>query len=380
MQWDVFCKVVDNFGDIGVCWRLARNLAHDHAQAVRLWVDDLERFQYLCPQLAVNELEQTIEDVRICRWPVSFPSDFEPGSVVVETFACELPKTVIAAMNRVDTPPLWINLEYLSAESWVEDCHWLPSPHPTLPLTKHFCFPGFTPRTAGLLREQGLFRSRDEFIESCAIRQAFCERLGLHSIASDALLISLFSYEQPHLPALLERWSQQSSQPVVVLVPEGRVLPDIARYFSTSVPATGACLSRGALTVHVLPFMSQNDYDRLLWLSDLNFVRGEDSFVRAQWAAKPFVWQLYRQEDNAHLIKLEAFLKLFLAGMDDETAQAVRRFWDAWNEPRAVDLAWDDFAAVLANLRAHVGSWTRLQAAHGDLSSSLVKFVRNSVK
>jgi hypothetical protein len=23
LHWDIFCRVIDNFGDIGVCWRLA---------------------------------------------------------------------------------------------------------------------------------------------------------------------------------------------------------------------------------------------------------------------------------------------------------------------------------------------------------------------
>ena len=39
--WDIFCSVVDNFGDIGVCWRLARRLSAGLGQQVRLWVDDL---------------------------------------------------------------------------------------------------------------------------------------------------------------------------------------------------------------------------------------------------------------------------------------------------------------------------------------------------
>ncbi|HET9045379.1 MAG TPA: elongation factor P maturation arginine rhamnosyltransferase EarP, partial [Casimicrobiaceae bacterium] len=40
-RWDVFCKVVDNFGDAGVCWRLARQLVAEHDLAVTLWIDVL---------------------------------------------------------------------------------------------------------------------------------------------------------------------------------------------------------------------------------------------------------------------------------------------------------------------------------------------------
>ncbi|MBY0444112.1 MAG: elongation factor P maturation arginine rhamnosyltransferase EarP, partial [Burkholderiales bacterium] len=39
VRWDIFCRVIDNYGDIGVCWRLARQLSFEHGFAVRLMVD-----------------------------------------------------------------------------------------------------------------------------------------------------------------------------------------------------------------------------------------------------------------------------------------------------------------------------------------------------
>jgi uncharacterized repeat protein (TIGR03837 family) len=62
------------------------------------------------------------------------------------------------------------------------------------------------------------------------------------------------------------------------------------------------------LRVSLLPLLSQTDFDQLLWTCDLNFVRGEDSLVRALWAGRPFVWQIYPQDDGAHRPKLAAFL------------------------------------------------------------------------
>ena len=44
LAWDIFCTVIDNYGDIGICWRLARQLRVDDGQRVRLWVDDLTSF------------------------------------------------------------------------------------------------------------------------------------------------------------------------------------------------------------------------------------------------------------------------------------------------------------------------------------------------
>ncbi len=38
---DLVCRVVDNCGGIGVCWRLARNFMQEYGWAVMLWMDDL---------------------------------------------------------------------------------------------------------------------------------------------------------------------------------------------------------------------------------------------------------------------------------------------------------------------------------------------------
>ena len=130
---DIFCTVVDNFGDIGVSWRLARQLANEHGMAVRLWVDDLTSFARLCPQVDVMLDTQYQQAVEVRRWPAEFPP-VESAALVIEAFACRLPQRYEAAMAARVDKPVWINLEYLTAEDWVEGCHRLPSPHPTLPL------------------------------------------------------------------------------------------------------------------------------------------------------------------------------------------------------------------------------------------------------
>ncbi|MCK6396780.1 elongation factor P maturation arginine rhamnosyltransferase EarP, partial [Zoogloea sp.] len=174
MRFDLFCRVIDNYGDIGVCWRLARQLAAEHGHPVRLWVDDLRSLQPLLPESDPGATAQTQHGVEIRHWPTATGEEFTEnwsadaadavGDVVIEAFACELPPAFVAAMAAIATqarPPAWINLEYLSAESWAEDCHGLASPHPTLPLTKYFFFPGFGERSGGLLRESELLARRD---------------------------------------------------------------------------------------------------------------------------------------------------------------------------------------------------------------------------
>ncbi|MCC4114521.1 elongation factor P maturation arginine rhamnosyltransferase EarP [Aromatoleum toluclasticum] len=377
-DWDIFCRVVDNFGDIGVCWRLARCLARDHGCAVRLWVDDWASFARLCP--AAGEAGDVLraQGVEVRRWSEPFP-DVVPARAVVEAFACEPPPSYVEAMAACTPRPQWINLEYLSAEDWVEDCHGLSSPHPRLGLTKRFCFPGFTPRTGGLLREKGLIAERERFRADAAMRRDWLAGLGIPAVPDDTRLVSLFAYEQPQLPELLRVWAA-APRPTLLLVPEGRVLGDVLRFFGRDEAKAGEILAAGGLTAAVLPFLDAADYDRLLWACALNFVRGEDSFVRAQWAAQPFVWHIYEQDEAVHHDKLEAFLARYLAGLDAPAADATRAFWQAWNGEGSVAAAWPAFAAALPRLVPHTRRWSDGLAERPDLASTLVLFSELTVK
>ncbi|MEJ1958431.1 MAG: elongation factor P maturation arginine rhamnosyltransferase EarP [Nitrosomonadales bacterium] len=306
---DIFCAVVDNYGDIGICWRLARQLAHEHGLAVRLWVDDLASLCRLCPQVDGQLEQQNCRGVEIRHWIDLFP-ETKPVHLVIGAFACKLPERYVAAMAALEHKPVWINLEYLSAENWVENCHKLPSPHPSLPLIKYFFFPGFSPKTGGLLLERDLLVRRDSFQNDWTQQAVFWQSIGLEIPDADTLKVSLFSYENSTLHELMDVWTC-GTQAVLCLVPEGRILPQVEQYFKDEGQD---CYIRGNLEVRVVPFVEQDRYDELLWACDINFVRGEDSCVRAQWAGKPFVWHIYPQHDGAHLHKLRAFMELYCAG------------------------------------------------------------------
>ncbi len=377
-RWDIFCRVVDNFGDIGVCWRLARSLAHEHGFRVRLWVDDPAAFGRLCPQAMECDPPWRIDAVEVHPWIELFP-DVVPARVVIEAFACDPPEAYVEAMARCDPRPLWINLEYLSAEAWVAGCHLLASPHPRLPLVKRFFLPGFSAQTGGLLRERGLLSERDRYRREEGARGRFLAQLGLGTMPADTLLVSLFAYGQADLPELMERWSRESG-PVLLLVPEGRIVTDVARYFGRSTLSAGSRIEREGLTVMVRPFTDQAGYDRLLWSCDVNFVRGEDSFVRAQWAARPFVWQIYAQELDAHRVKLEAFMDGYCDALDPDAASALRRFWRAWNGEESPAAAWPAFAAALPVLDRHASNWCERIAQSEELASVLARFAQQEVK
>lgn len=301
-RWDIFCRVIDNFGDVGVCWRLAADLA-DRGLQVRLMLDDSRALAWMAPQGHPS--------VQVLPWTEDHneANPFAPADVVIEAFGCDPPAAYVRAMARQSwqeghggSSPFWLNLEYLSAEDYVERSHGLPSPQAN-GLTKWFFYPGFTSRTGGLLRECDL-----------AARQAAFDRdrwLGIHHIhrRPGERLVSLFCYANPGLPALMQALA---AQPTLVLL-----TPGAAQAAAPHAPP--------GLRVQSLPWLTQQHYDHLLWACDLNFVRGEDSLVRALWAGKPWVWQAYPQQGGVHHVKVQALLDRW------QPSAEVQRLWRWWN-------------------------------------------------
>lgn len=378
--WDIFCTVVDNYGDIGVCWRLARQLVAERGLQVRLWVDDLASFHRICPDIVPGLDAQRSRGVEVRWWREPFP-EVLPADVVVEAFACNPPAGYIAAMAVRQPKPVWINLEFLSAENWVQGCHALPSRHPSLPLVKHFFFPGFAVGTGGLLGEQGLAQARERFQHSAVEQAQFWEALGLPAPHAGAMQVSLFCYANDAVTALLQAWADGGTE-VRCLVPEGVAHEALSAFFDGAELSPGATLRKGRLEAGIFPFLDQDTYDRLLWACDLNFVRGEDSFVRAQWAARPLLWQIYRQQDGAHWPKLEAFLDFYCRGLSQAAAAACRRFWRAWNQGDGVEVeaAWPGYWKCQNELRAHAVDWARELSETGDLANNLALFCENLLK
>lgn len=379
-RWDIFCQVIDNYGDIGVCWRLARQLVREHGFGVRLWVDDLRAFHRLCPEIGPQLRIQTAQGVEVRHWDADFP-EIDPGDVVIEAFACHLPERFIAGMAARKPAPVWINLDYLSAETWVSGYHALPSPHPRLPLTKYFYFPGFNETTGGLLRENTLDQRRKSFCASPKAKTGFWQTLGLPPPSADTLLVSLFAYENTALADLLDIWAKGRT-PVCCLAPLTQTLSSIEAYLAQPLQV-GDMVCRGSLEIRMLPFIAQPDFDQLLWSCDINFVRGEDSFVRAQWAAKPMLWQIYPQDEDAHLTKLAAFLDLYCAGLPEASRGAVCRLYRAWNGDkdagRITPDLWAQWMGALPDLRLNAIDWAEKQAKQEDLCSCLVRFCRSKL-
>ncbi len=394
LRCSIFCAIVDNFGDIGVCWRLARQLVAEHDVDVTLWVDDARLVARFLQRAQAELCEERIEGVQIGIWSSSWePSATESDAIIssnllIEAFACALPETLLSALGAAARVPIWINLEYLSAESWVEDHHLLASlvslPGRAEPAQKTFFFPGFTARTGGLLRESDLLVrhtlwQREEQIERQRLLTELVPALN-GSLTNDLVLVSLFTYESESLGGCLAAMAQDHV-PTLCLVPEGRSLSSVQRFLELpDALRVGEAAVRGALSIAVIPFLSQDDYDRLLSLCDFNFVRGEDSFVRAQWAARPLLWHIYPQQEQAHLQKLDAFLDIQGEESQRENApqaassMALRQFVRLWNLGEDCQELWHHLRPQLPELREQAGKWQQHLAEMPDLAANLMRF------
>ena len=354
LLWDIFCTVIDNHGDLGVCWRLTRQL-RDAGQRVRLWVDDASALAWMAP---TAHQEPGIE---VRPWAdanqASTLQTLPPADIWVEAFGCDIPEAFVAhgVASRVQQPA-WINLEYLSAEDWVPRMHQLPSPimsGPAKGWTKTFFYPGFTPDTGGLLRETDLL-ARQQGFDRAAWRQQHAPNL-----APGGLLISLFCYEPAALPQLLR---QLVGTPDHLLVTPGRPLAAVEQALKGMAehPNWSA-----------MPYTTQDGFDEMLWACDLNFVRGEDSLVRALWAGQPFIWHIYPQDDNAHHAKLEAFLDWMQA------PECLRQVHRVWNEVESGTLPCLT-ADVLFDWTDCIQKAQQKLGPHGDLVNQLRKFAQPS--
>ena len=396
----IFCRVVDNYGDAGVSWRLARQLAAEHGFEVSLFVDRFEVLEAIEPRargaLADGAAEARVGGVRVGRWPAPAartgaaasdtgctgpaanpapaPTAAEPlPDVAISAFGCELPAGLRAALAGGPRRPLWINLEYLSAEGWVAGCHRLASVKPADLAVEHFFYPGFGPDTGGLLRERDLDARRRAFVGSAAQRD-WLAALGL-ARPQGTRLLSLFCYRTAPVGALLALLAAQAA-PTLLAVPPG-VGDDAIEALAGRPLAPGEGWSGARLSIRRIAFLAQDDYDRLLWSADLNFVRGEDSWIRAHWAARPFVWQPYVQHDDAHHAKLRAFLERLRAGIGEpDAADAIDAAMLAWSGEGDLGQAWERFSAGLPALAPAYERWAASLAGQPDLATRLAEFMR----
>lgn len=383
----IFCRVIDNYGDLGVCWRLARQLACEHGHRVTLWVDDWATVQRMTAALPVDAAacapkpHATSAASALPHWRV-WPSDdaalvralamLPDAQRVIEGFACRLPEAALAHFAAQSTPPRWFNLEYLTAEPWASTCHGLPSPHPRLPLVQRFFFPGFARASGGLLRENGLLQKQRAFAHSPLVQRRFWQSLGVAQPEDFALKISLFAYQNVGIQALLAALASHPAR-VLLAVTDSQHVHAVQDWLTPQghTLTKGQPLVVGSLTLVRLPFLDHDDFDRLLWACDLNLVRGEDSLVRAIWAGQAWLWHIYPQDDDAHVDKLQALCQQLAGDLGDSPALSL---WTqallAYGTCQAPD--WGALLGQLPALTLLAQRWGDQLAAQPDLCTQLL--------
>ncbi len=364
---DVYCRVVDNFGDAGICWRLARQLANEHGCTIRLIIDQPEHVLRLYACDEKRPLPSRLANVEVHAWSASPPSN-QPPDVVIAAFQCELPDQLATLLNQPKRAgqPLWINLDYLSAEAWVDDAHGLPS-HKAAGGIEWFYLPGFTNRSGGLIREHA------------TTSNAAADLSFLPSTRPNALRVSMFCYSGQNLEGLIETWNRaggesRTSRPIDLLITAGCDLDDIRRQLQ--LPSDARQVRRGTIEVSLLPWLTQQDYDRLLAQCDLNFVRGEDSWIRAIWTGKPFIWRPYPQNDGFDRAKLDAFLKYCQPDFDPQVFAVLEQVMHAWRDNKGVARLWPKWLEQQTAVVEGFRQMSNRLKAEEDQASRLIAFIK----
>lgn len=311
MTVDILCKVVDNLGDIGFVYRLARALSElPDPPRLRLIVDDLASFAGICPGVTADESIQTVDGVLVVRWNnpgLEAINRFrsEPPTVVIECYACGRPDWFEAILFDEANPlqRLIVNLEYLTAEPWASEFHLLPSLTRSTLVRKVFFMPGFVRGTGGLLQD----KSFTAIVEDCAstekrlsVRRSLIQTVETGGLES-RFWVLIFSYEHDFSHLVNDLAVFNAEKPIFVLVAAGR----------SSAPFLDAWKKAGSLfPVLPLPLLPQQKWDQFLVASDFAIVRGEETLSRASLAGRPFLWQCYPFADTGHLSKVYAFLEL----------------------------------------------------------------------
>ncbi len=289
-MWHIFAKVIDNYGDMSIAWRLASGLV-DYGQKVTLFIEkkeDIEPILKLQPNISfkVKSFNEALAEI-------------DKVNNIISVFDVPLPPDYL---DNIQHPSNLFIYEYLSAESWVKEFHMKPSLTENSFINKRYFYPGFNDKTGGLLRE------RDYSNEESADHIKGMEQ-GSHFQAS------FFYYSHT---------SHESVEVIKKLKPDFKalILDELIEFQDL----------KKETWVEGFMMMAFDDYDRLLQSSNLNFVRGEDSLTRAIFCGRPFIWQPYAQENDHQLVKLEAFINSFFSDLDESIYSIVRAVYYDWSQ------------------------------------------------
>lgn len=337
MQIGIVCKVIDNFGDAGFSLRLAKALAA-RSHRVILFHDDPVTFRALYP--ADENAGLSLLDARDAFHTLK---KFGNLDLIVEPFGTSSEQTMHRfdlELKRVCPRTPWVLIDYLSSEDWVEDFHLSQSIDPSSGHVTTFFYPGFTEKTGGLIHCDYPAHLRNTAMQG-----------GKHD-----LKVFVFSYPNAPVVELIDCCNSTDTSTHIYIAgpkPEG---------------VEAACVTE-------LAFCPQSDFDELLAKHDVLFVRGEDSFVRAQLAGKPMIWQIYPTDDGAHAEKLSKFFERYSVGLTPACKKAMWDCWTSWNglnDTGNFSRSWNGLQVFLPELQAHAVQWQSRLFSGPELVSQLL--------
>ncbi|MBW0454196.1 MAG: elongation factor P maturation arginine rhamnosyltransferase EarP [Candidatus Kinetoplastibacterium crithidii] len=367
MKIDIFCKIIDNYGDIGFSWRLANDLANNYNCIVRLIVDNLTTLSSINSKINSNSKYQIIDNIQILDWNSDYILEIKPAELIIETFSCKIPDEYIHKI--IENRSCWINIEYLTAESWIESCHLLPSKI-SKNSNKFFFFPGFNDKTGGIILEPNLIKKRNVFQESLSTQMSFLKTLGIDDNLlkerSNKIFCYLFCYNTTPIEDIIKGFIKLNKE-IVIFANIGNPILQFAKYYDHTM-----------IKIIKIPFIDQNDFDKLLWSMDVNFVRGEDSFIRAIWSGRPMIWNIYKQKDNIHINKLDYWINIYNPPI------SVKKLMYSWNKNNSnllIKSIQESFSYEnWIKWQKHAKNWSNNLSQQSSLSFRLLKFCTKHFK
>lgn len=312
-KMDIFCQVIDNFGDVGVVYRLANQLKGRYK--IRVFIDCLRELVLLNPRVNMEKDIQLVEGIEFITYDYLKKKweSINPHEIIIEAFGCEIHQGYYTKAK--ENSRLLINLEYLSSEEWTLGFHGVESLIGAKTLKKFFYIPGLLSGSGGVLFD----REKLERMKNISPQER--ERLLDYylknfprELREGKKIGTVFSYEK-NFEKLLETLSCQEGETILLLMGEKtqnsvrEILKKIREErFEGELEERNNIIRYKNIFIECYPFIPQEEYDELILLTDFNFVRGEDSFVRAVLSGVPFLWHIYFQEEGVHMEKLRGFL------------------------------------------------------------------------
>lgn len=375
MEITVLCRVVDNFGDIGVAYRLVKSLvelgrkSEEDKAKINLVVDDMEAFSKINNRINPSLSFQEMDGMCIYAWnDYDFCyRQFSGGNnvhlqVILELFQCGRPDWMEKILFDEDLNHTVniIMIDYLTAEDYAETFHCLESLTRRKKVQKVNFMPGFTEKTGGLILGKE-FERKTSGDKKCEKILFFCyDRI-----------------DNGWLPVVRAVNSLKNETELLVAQGKGMI--------SFMEAASQIKEKERHFVLKQLSFMNQEEWDELMISCSFLFIRGEESLSRACLMGIPFVWHAYPQSDEYQLVKVNALLERMRRHFKPDDFEAVRKVWIDFNAPREkVDNAAfeEDVRNLLVKkdeLSYGFEDFAKDLRKNGDLAYNLMTFIKKDI-